>query len=183
MTKKTDFYIFDKESENLTMAASLSKRLINIRDQNLKESLSDFEGNEHRMERVKKINDILFINDSRATSTNAVWFALESMNNPTTWIMNISNIDVIDERLLESINEKVKTVVIQGVYNSEIIDFFTGLGKNVSFAMNLEDAVRAAFYSSEPGDTVLFSPGVASMGMYRTYRERGTRFKEAIAQL
>ena len=81
------------------------------------------------------------------------------------------------------IEEKVGTIVLHGVYNTAIMEFFTGLGKQVLFSMNMEEAVRTAFYNSNPGNVVLFSPGVPCHNDYPSYRERGDKFKEAIAQL
>lgn len=179
---KSNMYQYDKETSS-SMAAGLNKNLVNIRNQNLKKVLAEFEGGGHKLEYVKSIKDVDFIDDSCSTTANAVWYALESMHRPVTWIMNISDLDVITESLLECIEEKVKKIVIQGVYNSEIIDFFTGLGKEVFFAMNLEDAVRSAFYACDQGDVILFSPGAPSDGFYPTYKERGDKFQDAIAQL
>lgn len=165
------------------MAATLAERLISTRNANLNESLSDFEGSAHKLELVKTIEGVDFINDSRSTNVNSVWFALESMTKPITWIMNIDKLEDISEDLLEVVNQKVNRIIIQGVYNLEIFDFFTGLNKEVQFSMNLEEAVRNAYYSCKQGDVVLFSPGNTSSGMYRTYRERGDKFKDAVAQL
>lgn len=181
--KSNSYNIHNNEEAYSSMVASLSKKLINIRNHNLSESLSDFEGIKHKLQYIKSIEGIDFVNDSRSTNINSVWFSLESMQKPIAWIMNIDNIDLITEDLLDAINNKVSKIIIQGVYNSEILDFFTGLGKEVFFTMNLEDAVRTAYYSCKPGDVVLFSPGTTSNGIYRTYRERGDKFIDAVAQL
>jgi UDP-N-acetylmuramoylalanine--D-glutamate ligase len=164
-------------------AATLSQNLIRLRNESLQESLSDFENSEHKLEFVKTIESVAFINDSRATNANAVWFAMENMPEPITWITNMNSVDLITEDLKQIIQEKVKIIVIQGVYNSALEDFFKSMNKDVYVVMNLEDAVRTAFYASSSDETILFSPGVVSVGMYRTYRERGEKFKEAVAQL
>jgi len=164
-------------------AATLSQNLIRLRSESLQESLSDFENSEHKLELVKNIEGVDFINDSRATNPNAVWFALESMTQPVTWITNMNSVDLITADLRQLIQEKVKIIVVQGVYSSSLEDFFKRMNKDVYMVMNLEDAVRTAFYASSSDETVLFSPGVVSAGMYRTYRERGEKFKEAVAQL
>jgi len=177
------FNMFDKKNKVGDMAATLAEKLIQARNEGLKEAMSDFENMEHKLEFVKTIEGIDFINDSRSTNINSVWFALESMTKSTTWIMNIAQLESITDDLLDIINEKVKTIVIQGVYNSAIYDFFNGLHKKVIFSMSLEDAVRSAFYSSSAGEVILFSPGTVSAGAYRTYRERGEKFKDAVAQL
>jgi len=164
-------------------AATLSQNLIRIRNESLQEALSDFENSEHKLEFVKNIEGVDFINDSRATNANAVWFAMENMTQPITWITNMNNVDLFTEDLKRLIHKKVKIIVTQGVYNTEIEDFFRKMNKDVYMVMSLEDAVRTAFYASSSDETVLFSPGVVSTGMYRTYRERGDKFKEAVAQL
>jgi len=164
-------------------AATISQNLINLRNESLQELLSDFENTEHKLEFVKTIEGVDFVNDSRATNANAVWFAMESMHQPVIWITNMSNVEMIPEDLELLVRKKVKIIVIQGVYNTALEDFFKKMNKDVYSVMNLEDAVRTAFYAGSTGETVLFSPGVVSSGIYRTYRERGERFKEAVAQL
>lgn len=181
--KPNKYDMFSDSHENNSMMTALAGRLIEARNKSIQNILSDFEGSEHKLEYVKTINGIDFVNDSRSINSNAVWYALESMTKPTTWIMNINNQEDLTEALLDSIYNKVNSIVIQGVYNSKILDFFSGLNKKVYFSMNLEDAVRTAFYSSEPGDVILFSPGISSVGIYPTYRERGNKFKDAVAQL
>ena len=164
-------------------AATLSQNLIRLRSESLQETLSDFENSEHKLEYVKTIEGVDFINDSRATNANAVWFAMENMPQPITWITNMNSIDLISEDLKQIIQEKVTIIIIQGVYNTTLEDFFKKMNKDVYMVMDLEDAVRTAFYASSSDETILFSPGVVSTGMYRTYRERGEKFKEAVAQL
>jgi UDP-N-acetylmuramoylalanine--D-glutamate ligase len=164
-------------------AATLSQNLISLRNESLQELLSDFENTEHKLEYVKNIEGVDFVNDSRATNANAVWFAMENMHQPIIWITNMNSIELITDDLKQLIQEKVKIVVIQGVYNTAFEDFFRKMNKDVYSVMDLEDAVRTAFYAGSCDETVLFSPGVVSGGMYRTYRERGERFKEAVAQL
>jgi UDP-N-acetylmuramoylalanine--D-glutamate ligase len=181
--RKSMYPVLSRFGSSGDMAATVNSKLINIRSESLAESLGDFENSAHKLEYVKSIDGIDFINDSRSTNANSVWFALESMNKPTIWIMSINNIDDINSELLDLINEKVKIIVIQGVYSSAILDFFKGLKKEVFFSMNLEEATRTAFYSGEAGDVVLFSPGIVSGGMFRTYRERGDKFKDSVSQL
>lgn len=181
--RKSMYQVLDKFGGTGDMAATLNSKLIKIRSESLAESLGDFENSAHKLESVKTIDGIEFINDSRSTNPNSVWFALESMHKPIIWIMSINNLEDISEELLELVNEKVKIIVIQGVYSTAVYDFFTALNKEVHFSMNLEEATRTAFYSGTSGDVVLFSPGVVSGGMFRTYRERGDQFKDAVAQL
>ena len=174
---------FEGKSSSHSLASVLNDQLVKTRNQNLKNIFSAYEGNNHRLEFVKSINGIDFINDSQAEAAIATWYALERMNKRVTWIMNISDLDAITEELLDVVNEKVERIIIQGVYKSEIIDFFSGIGKSVSFAMNLEDAVRIAFYACQQGEAILFSPAEPASKTYTSYAERGDQFKQAIAQL
>jgi UDP-N-acetylmuramoylalanine--D-glutamate ligase len=183
LTRTGMFQALSKFQTARDRATTLSQNLIRIRSASLQESLSDFENSAHKLEFVKNIEGVDFINDSRATNTNAVWYALESMAQPVTWITNMNDVEAIAGDLKQLIQEKVKIVVIQGVYNSALEDYFKKMNKDVYMVMNLEDAVRTAFYASSSEETILFSPGVVSAGMYRTYRERGEKFKEAVAQL
>jgi len=164
-------------------AATLSQNLIRLRSESLQETLSDFENSEHKLEYVKTIEGVDFINDSRATNANAVWFAMESTPQPITWITNMDSIELITDNLKQIIREKVKIIVIQGVYNTALEEYLKKMNKDVYSVIGLEDAVRTAFYASSSDETILFSPGVVSAGMYRTYRDRGDKFKEAVAQL
>jgi len=164
-------------------AATLSQNLIQLRSESLQELLSDFENSEHKLELVKSIESVDFINDSRATNANAVWFAMSSIHQPITWITNINSVEALTDDLKQIIREKVKVIVFQGIYNTELKELFKKMSKEVYLSDDLEDAVRTAFYASSTNDAILFSPGVVSAGRYRTYRERGEKFKEAVAQL
>lgn len=181
--KHIGYNVIPTTDDRTTMVGALAGKLINARNQSLNESMSDFEGSANNLELVKNINGIDFINDSRSTNVNAVWFALESMTKPTTWIMSIDKVENISESLIDTILEKVKHIIILGVYNPDVFDYLAEMGFQVDFSMDMEDAVRTAFYSCNPGDVVLFAPGTVSFGVYRTYRERGDKFKDAVAQL
>lgn len=181
--KFNQYNMFQNENENNSMMTALANRLINIRSKGIQTILSDFDGSEHKLEFVKTIKGVDFINDSRSSNPNAVWYALETMTKPITWITNMEKTENITDSLINSINDKVKRIVIQGVYKNEIVDFFSNIHKENFFIMNLEDAVRTAFYASEDGDVVLFSPGIHCAGSYESYRERGCKFKDAVAQL
>lgn len=181
--KSNSFHLFEQEKEHANpMVASLTEHLINIRKKNIAASLSDFEGSAHKLENVKQLRGVTFIDDSRSTNLNSVWFALNSMTKPTVWITNIDHVENITEDLVQAVREKVKSIVIQGVYNTEVYEYFSSLNNNIQVEMTLEDAVSSAFYSCKPGDVVLFSPGVTGNAS-QTYRERGDKFQEAVAQL
>ncbi|MDR3047628.1 MAG: hypothetical protein LBU51_08485 [Bacteroidales bacterium] len=182
--KSTKFnnYQFGKQDESISMAFGLEKHLIDIRKKNLQKVMSSFEGSHHKLEYVKTIKNVDFIDDAAAENINAVWYALSSMYKPTLWIMNLADIDVLTDSFLDILDQKVSKIVIQGVYNSEVLDFFTGLNKEVFFAMNIDDAVRTALYACDGGEVILYSPGVSAQGT-QSICERGENFKYAIAQL
>ena len=183
--RTTNVYDYCRDEAPNSMAAAISTNLINIRNQNLKLVLEKFEGANHKLELVKVIRGVKFVDDAAASNAHAVWYALESADyhSSVVWIMNMNDIDMINEALMEIIDKKVKAIVIQGSYNAEMIDFFSGFGKEISYAMHLEDAVRTAFYSCKQGDEVLYSPGVPHCEMDASYQIRGENFQKAIAQL
>ncbi len=181
--KTNNFSLFEREREYANpMVAAITSNLVNIRKKNIAASLSDFEGSAHKLEHVKSLNNIDFIDDSSSVNPTAVWFALQSMTKPTVWITNIASVERITDDLIESVQEKVKAIVMQGVYNTEVYERFASLGLPVFVEMNLEDAVRQAFYACDGGYAVLFSPGVNGTAQ-ETYRERGDKFQDAVAQL
>ena len=100
----------------------------NIRKKNIAASLSDFEGSAHKLEHVKTLNSIDFIDDSRSVNANSVWFALQNMTKPTVWITNISSVDRITDDLMDAIQAIVKAIVMLGVYSTEVYEFFASLG-------------------------------------------------------
>lgn len=181
--KTNNFSLFEKEREKANpMVATLASRLVNIRKKNIAASLSDFEGSSHKLERVKTLKDIDFIDDSRSTNPNSVWYALQSMTKPTVWITGIDEVEKLTSDLMEQISAHVKAVVLQGVYNTDLYDFLAQLDIPVFVEMNLEDAVRQAFYACDRNYAVLFSPGVNGTAQM-TYRERGDKFQAAVGQL
>ena len=183
--QKTSKYNYCKEAIPDSMAAAVGAKLIHIRNENLKQILMNFEGNNHKLELVKTVRGVKFVDDAAATNSHAVWYALESVDDFTSvvWITNMSDIDAINDALLEVIDKKVKAIVIQGNYTPEMFDFLSGIGKEISYAANLEDAVRTAFYNCEAGEEVLYSPGIPCQKEHASYEIRGVMFQEAIAQL
>ena len=181
--QSNNFSLFEKEREKANpMVATLANHLVNIRKKNIAASLSDFEGSSHKLARVKTINTIDFIDDSRSTNANAVWYALQSMTKPTVWICGIDQVEKITQDLIDQVLSHVKAIVLQGVYNSDVYNFLSSLDIPVFVEMNLEDAVRQAFYACDRNYAVLFSPGVNGTAQM-TYRQRGDLFQEAVGQL
>lgn len=166
-----------------SMAAALAGTVVNIRNEKIRESLADFKGVEHRLERFLKVHGIEFINDSKATNINSTWYALESMTQPTVWI--VGGIDKGNDysTLFELVKNKVKAIVCLGTDNSRILEAFSSIGIDMVETQSMEDAVRSAYYLAKNGDTVLLSPACASFDLFENYEDRGRQFKDAVRDL
>ena len=165
------------------MAATSVAQLMRIRKQTIRESLSNFQGVEHRLEKVLKIQNVQYVNDSKATNVNATYFALESMTTPTVWI--VGGVDKGNDytELMALVNEKVKAIICLGVDNKKIIDAFGNIVDMMVEVDNMRDAVNTAKHIAEKGDTVLLSPACASFDLFENYEDRGRQFKDAVRNL
>lgn len=180
--KSNSFSLFEQEREKANpLVATLNSRLVNLRKKNIADSMSDFAGNAHKLEHIKTINSIEFIDDAYSKNANAVWFSLSSMSKPTVWIACIDSVESLTDSLMNEVSEKVKAIVLQGVYNADVYNHLTSLEIPVFIEMNIEDAVRQAFYACDKNYTVLYSPGNDNSNI--PYREKGRKFQEAVAQL
>lgn len=166
-----------------SMAAGISGSILNLRKESIRECLSDFQGVEHRLERFLRVHNIEFINDSKATNINSVWYALESMQAPVVWI--VGGVDKGNDysELMDLVKDKVKAIVCLGKDNQKIFTAFEGLGKEMVDAKSMEEAVRSAYFLAEKGDAVLLSPACASFDLFNNYEDRGQQFKEAVRNL
>jgi UDP-N-acetylmuramoylalanine--D-glutamate ligase len=178
-------YIALEGKHNLknAMAATSVAKLMQIRKQTIRESLSNFQGVEHRLEKVLKIQNVQYINDSKATNVNATFFALDSMNSPTVWI--VGGVDKGNDysELMSLVHEKVKAIICLGVDNKKIIDAFGNIVDMMIEVTSMQDAVTMAQRLSEKGDTVLLSPACASFDLFENYEDRGRQFKNAVQNL
>lgn len=165
------------------MAAATVARLLSIRKATIRESLENFHGVEHRMETVLKIQNVTYINDSKATNINATYYALDSMDSPTVWIVGGVDKGNNYEELLPLINEKVKAIICLGVDNQKIISAFNNIVADIVETTSMAEAVKHAYLLSEKGDTVLLSPACASFDLFENYEDRGRQFKEAVRNL
>lgn len=172
-----------KHNMKNAMAATSVAKLMQIRKATIRESLSDFQGVEHRLEKVLKIQNVQYINDSKATNVNATFFALDSMNTPTVWI--VGGVDKGNDysELMSLVREKVKGIICLGVDNRKIIEAFGNVVDVMVEVDNMRDAVKTAQHISEKGDTVLLSPACASFDLFENYEDRGRQFKEAVHNL
>jgi len=165
------------------MAASTVAHLLKIRKQTIRESLENFQGVEHRLEQVLKINKVEYINDSKATNVNATYFALESMDAPTVWIVGGVDKGNNYEELFPFVNEKVKAIICLGVDNEKLIKTFGPMVDIIVETQFVSEAVKIAYKVAEAGDNVLLSPACASFDLFENYEDRGRQFKEAVRNL
>ena len=172
-----------KHNMKNAMAATSVAKLMQIRKATIRESLSNFQGVEHRLEKVLKIQNVQYINDSKATNVNATFFALDSMNTPTVWI--VGGVDKGNDynELMSLVREKVKAIICLGVDNKKIIDVFGNVVDMMIEVDNMNDAVRMAQRLTEKGDSVLLSPACASFDLFENYEDRGNQFKQAVKNL
>jgi len=165
------------------MAASTVAHLLKIRKQTIRESLENFQGVEHRLEHVLKINKVQYINDSKATNVNATYYALESMDTPTVWIVGGQDKGNNYEELFSFVNEKVKAIICLGVDNEKLLNTFGGMVDVIVETQFMTEAVKIAYKIAEAGDTVLLSPACASFDLFENYEDRGRQFKAAVRNL
>jgi UDP-N-acetylmuramoylalanine--D-glutamate ligase len=166
-----------------SMAAGIASNVLKIRKELIRESLSDFQGVEHRLENFLKVHGIQFINDSKATNINSSWYALESMTTPTIWIAGGVDKGNDYTELMELVTNKVKGIVCLGVDNTKLHEAFKHLGIPMFDVKTMKDAVAAAYSLGKKGDSVLLSPACASFDLFDNYEERGWKFKQTVRDL
>jgi UDP-N-acetylmuramoylalanine--D-glutamate ligase len=181
--KTGDVSLEGKHNMKNAMAATAVAQLMKIRKQTIRESLSNFQGVAHRLEKVLKIQNVQYINDSKATNVNATFFALDSMTVPTVWI--VGGVDKGNDytELMSLVREKVKAIICLGVDNKKIIDAFGNVVDMMVEVDNMRDAVITAKHIAEKGDAVLLSPACASFDLFQNYEDRGNQFKVAVQNL
>lgn len=172
-----------KHNVKNAMAATAVAQLMRIRKQTIRESLSNFQGVEHRLEKVLKIQNVQYVNDSKATNTNATFFALDSMTTPVVWIVGGVDKGNDYDELMPLVREKVKAIVCLGVDNQKIINAFANVVDVVVETAGMTEAVKASQKLAEKGDTVLLSPACASFDLFENYEDRGKQFKAAVQNL
>jgi UDP-N-acetylmuramoylalanine--D-glutamate ligase len=145
--------------------------------------MESFKGVEHRLEDVKTLNNVKYINDSKATNINATFYALDSMTKPTVWIVGGVDKGNNYKDLMGLVNQKVKAIVCLGIDNSKIIEAFGPTVDDIIETASMSEAVLAAQHFSNAGDTVLLSPACASFDLFENYEDRGRQFKDYVRQL
>ncbi|SNZ00826.1 UDP-N-acetylmuramoyl-L-alanine--D-glutamate ligase [Flagellimonas pacifica] len=166
-----------------TMAASLAALLVNVRKETIRQSIQNFQGVPHRLEKVLKINHVEYINDSKATNVNATYYALDGIKKPIVWI--VGGVDKGNDysELMPIVREKVKAIICLGMDNSKLKDAFGNVIEPMVETYSMEEAVKVAYKISERGDSVLLSPACASFDLFENYEDRGNQFKAAIKNL
>lgn len=166
-----------------TMAAALAAKLVGIRKETIRNSVMNFQGAPHRLEKVLKIAHVQYINDSKATNVNATYYALDSVSAPTIWI--VGGIDKGNDyrELMPLVREKVKAIVCLGLDNTKIKETFGNVVDLIVETFAMEEAVKVAYKIGERGDTVLLSPACSSFDLFENYEDRGDQFKAAIKNL
>ena len=178
-----DLALNGKHNVKNAMAASTVASLLQIRKQTIRESLSNFQGVEHRLENVLKINKVQYINDSKATNVNATYFALDSMTAPTVWIVGGVDKGNNYKELFSFVNEKVKAIICLGKDNEKLKENFGGMVDVLVETEFMSEAVKIAYKVAEGGDNVLLSPCCASFDLFENYEDRGRQFKNAVRTL
>jgi UDP-N-acetylmuramoylalanine--D-glutamate ligase len=179
----TNLALEGKHNIKNAMAASTVAHLLKIRKATIRESLEGFQGAEHRLEQVLTINKVNYINDSKATNVNATYFALESMNTATVWI--VGGVDKGNEytSLFPFVNEKVKAIICLGKDNEALFDAFGSMVDTIVETKYMSEAVKIAYNIATAGESVLLSPACASFDLFENYEDRGQQFKAAVRQL
>ncbi|XLS29979.1 UDP-N-acetylmuramoyl-L-alanine--D-glutamate ligase [Flavobacteriaceae bacterium M23B6Z8] len=177
------FALEGKHNTKNAMAASTIAKLLSIRKETIRESLENFQGAEHRLEKVLKIHNVQYINDSKATNVNATFYALDSMEVPTVWIVGGTDKGNDYAPLLPLVREKVKAIICLGLDNSKIMEAFGNIADLMVETTSMKEAVKMAYRIAERGDAVLLSPACASFDLFENYEDRGTQFKNEVRNL
>jgi UDP-N-acetylmuramoylalanine--D-glutamate ligase len=164
------------------MSVIIAAKIMGLNNNKIKDALGDFQGVEHRLEFVREINGVKFINDSKATNIDSVWYALRSFNNSIFLILGGQDKGNDYNQIKELVKEKVKKIYAIGSSADKIFNFFHGMVK-VELQSSMESAVSAANKEARENDIVLLSPACASFDMYQNFEHRGRVFKEAVKKL
>ena len=166
-----------------SMAAGISANIAGIRKECIREALRDFEGVEHRLEKVCRVKGVDYVNDSKATNVNSCWYALQSMKTKTILILGGKDKGNDYSEIADLVKEKCSGLIYMGVNNEKLHNFFDSFGLPVADVHSMEDAVNAAYKMAKKGETVLLSPCCASFDLFKSYEDRGKQFKECVRNL
>ena len=166
-----------------SMAAGLAASIVNVRKENIRQSLQDFQGVEHRLEYVATVKDLKYINDSKATNVNSCWYALQSMRTQVVLILGGTDKGNDYSEIEELVKEKVTGLIFLGVDNEKLHQFFDGKVEKIVDVQSMEECVKEAYKMANPRQTVLLSPCCASFDLFKNYEDRGKQFKACVRNL
>ena len=166
-----------------SLAAGITADLSGISNEQIRKSLSDFEGVEHRLEKVCDVRGVHYVNDSKATNVDACWYALDSMNTPVILILGGLDKGNDYEAIRELVRQKCRGLVFLGVDNRKLVDFFAPMNIPYTEVRSMKDCVEACYHMAQPGDTVLLSPCCASFDLFKNMEDRGEQFKTLVRAL
>lgn len=190
---ETDNGIFTMDQDQLaltgthnlynSLASGIAAKVTDIKDDEIRASLSDFAGVEHRLEKVARVRGVDYINDSKATNVNSCWYALQSMNTPVVLILGGTDKGNDYTEIEELVINKVHSLIFLGVDNTKLHAFFDGKVPVIEDAQSMEEAISKAYKLASKGDTVLLSPCCASFDLFKNYEDRGNQFKACVLNL
>lgn len=166
-----------------SMAAGLTATILDVKKENIRKSLLDFKGVEHRLEYVATVRNVQYINDSKATNVNSCWYALQSMKTPVVLILGGTDKGNDYSELEAIVKEKVHSLIFMGLDNSALHKYFDGKVEHITDVTSMDEAVKVAYQQANPGDTVLLSPCCASFDLFANYEDRGRQFKSCVRNL
>lgn len=166
-----------------SFAAGIAAKLVDIQDEKIRASLSDFTGVEHRLEKVARVKGVDYVNDSKATNVNSCWYALQSMTTPLVLILGGTDKGNDYSEIEQLVKEKVHALIFLGVDNAKLHAFFDGKVPEIEDALSMEECVLKAYKLAKKGDTVLLSPCCASFDLFKNYEDRGEQFKACVRNL
>lgn len=179
-----DMLLKGKHNYANTLAATVAAKSSAIKNDDIRQSLKAFKGVEHRLEVLPfQVRGVVFINDSKATNVNSVWYALDSMTEPVVWIVGGQDKGNDYNELDELVRHKVKAIVCMGKDNQKLIEHFSGMVPVIHDTHDIQDAVDQAYECASKGDVVLLSPACASFDLFQNYMDRGVKFVEAVRNL
>ena len=178
-----DLTIKGKHNLKNAMGATMVAKLLNVRNENIRNSLMTFQGVHHRLEFVREVEGVRYINDSKATNVNSVYYALDSMEEGLVWIVGGQDKGNDYTPLIPYVSKKVKAIVCLGLDNQKIIQTFQSIVPTIIETHSMEDAVQVGRGLSQEGDTVLLSPACASFDLFQSYEDRGNQFKHYVNML
>ena len=172
-----------KHNQYNSMAASLAAQILNISNDTIRESLQQFAGVNHRLQRVATVRDVLYINDSKATNVNSCWYALESMTRPTVLILGGTDKGNDYSEIDQLVRDKCCGLIFMGKDNSKLIQHFASFNIPYTSVDSMTLAVQTAYQTAPSGSTVLLSPCCASFDLFKNYEDRGEQFMQAVRNL